>query len=373
MKKNLISLSAVCLFLFFVQVNISFAEVKTYEKAQHRLPPVIYSLDIPKTVTSGESYDFKWTVMGYHDTYDIEIVVREPSGAAKHRTVSPYKVTEGEYYWSNIQSRQFFYSTNLTFDFSGYLELEVRFFASPVDDPIDNSFLSCIVPGGLGYQAADSTGRKINIYGVPSDSLGLDISMAGYTGGAVENDYFATDDKAYSGFDDAYWKILSVGDNSRIIIRFMPNYDRSSDSVYSYKFVLPWDIKVSSININNSKQASKQAEIEELAVVRDEVVGKILGVFSFPINLFFASIPLTGDPAFTSYMEDDDMINKTVFPYQTFQGLFSREFPYSTTQFVIDCDMSLGELMKALKKYKMSFYVGSTPGNEVFIEGLRVK
>lgn len=376
MKKLFISLSAACLVSFFVQDNVSYAEA-TYEKAQHRLPPVIYSLDIPKTVQAGDSYDFNWTVMGYHDKYDIKINVYNASGKKiASDTVSPDNITIGEdglYHWDNIQSRRFYYSTNLALNFSGYQELTVRFFASPVDDPIDNSLLSCLVPGGLGYKAADSTGRKINIYGVPSDSVGLDIGTDGYFAGAVDNNYLSTD-KAYRGFDNAYLKIFSIGDNSRITIRFIPQYDKSTDTAYSYKFVLPWDIKVSSFSIANSKQVVTEPEkIEELAIVRDEVIGKILGAFSFPINLFFASIPTAGDPPYTSYIEGNDIINKYAFPYQTFQGLFSRQSSSLATQFVINCDMSIGEVMQALNKYKMSFYVGSTPGNELFIEGLRVK
>ncbi len=370
MKKMLISLSAACLFSLFVQENISYAEA-TYEKAQHRLPPVIYSLDIPKTVKAGGNYNFNWTVMGYHDTYNISIEVYNSSGdKIASDTVSPNKVGGGLYRWDDIQSRQFFYSANLSLNFSGYQELIVRFFASPVNDPIDNTYLSCLVPGGLGYQAADSTGRKINIYGVPSDSVELDIS----TGSSMYNNYLEAD-KAHGGFNDAYIKIFSIGDKSRIITSFTPQYDMSGDVVYSYKFVLPWQIKVFSFDINNSKQVSQQTEkIEELAVVRDEVVSKILGFFSFPINLFFATIPTAGgSPSYASLIEENDLINKTVFPYQTFQGLFSRQYPSLATQFVIDCDMSIGELMQALKQYKMSFYVGADPGNELFIEGLRVK
>ena len=346
----------------------------TQEKAQHRLPPVIYSIDIPKTVESGHSYNFGWTVMGYHETYDIYIYVYDTSNEViAYELVSPSEITEGAYSWGSIRSKKYHYSTSLNMNFSGYQKLVVRFFASPVDDPIDNTFLSCLVPGGSGYDAADSTGRKINIYGIPAANLELDIGTGGYFAGAVENDYFITD-KAYRGYHSARIKIMPIEDMSktRISIVFYPQYGEENEA-YAYKVVLPWRIKVSSFNINNATQVSEDAKIEELAVVGEEFVGNILGVFAFPIKLFFAGVPSAGDPPISSYIEEQDILKKTSFPYQKFQGIFERELENVSTQVIIDCDMTIGEVLQALKEHKMSFYIGGHNGNELFIDGLTVK
>ena len=125
-----------------------------------------YSLDIPKTVRPDSDYTFSWTVKGYHDTYDIIINVYDSNynKLASHKA-SPYHSGQGQYSWGDIRSSEFFYETTLNLNFSGSQDLIVRFFASPVNDPIDNTFLSCLVPGGLGYEAGDTTGRKIKIYG----------------------------------------------------------------------------------------------------------------------------------------------------------------------------------------------------------------
>lgn len=164
MKKNVFPLFAFV--IVALSPILSYAAV-TYEKAQHRLPPVIYSLDIPKAVENGGNYNFSWTVMGYHETYNIIINVYDSSyNKIATDTVSPSHNTEGAYYWGSVQSREFHYSTNLNLNFSGSQDLIVRFFASPINDPIDNTYLSCIIPGGLGYKAADTTGRKINITGL---------------------------------------------------------------------------------------------------------------------------------------------------------------------------------------------------------------
>lgn len=139
----------------------------SYENARHRLPPVIYSLDIPEFINSNQSYNFDWTVMGYHDTYDIKIVIYNSQGKKiANETLSPYKSTKGQYSWGSISSKRYFYKTSLAVSFSGSQELVVRFFASPKNDTIDNTFLSCLIPGGLGYEPGDSTGRKMKILGI---------------------------------------------------------------------------------------------------------------------------------------------------------------------------------------------------------------
>jgi len=132
---------------------LSVFAVTDYE-AQHRLPPVIYSLDLPHAVRPESYYDFRWTVMGYHDTYDIIIKFYDSSGAEFNAaTVSPYRTEPGEFSWGEVQSTRFFYQLEshlMCFNSNDYITL--RFFASPVNDPIDNSFLSVIIPGGLGYE-----------------------------------------------------------------------------------------------------------------------------------------------------------------------------------------------------------------------------
>lgn len=155
--------------LFLLSLNhFSLAADATRESAQHRLPPVIYSLDIPKFVSPNTSYNFEWSVMGYHDTYDVIINIYSSSGETlKSTVVSPYDTTEGQYSWDNVRSTKFLYSTNFNLSFSGTQELKVRFFAKPTNDLIENeTFLSCIVPGGLGYVAGDTSGRVIKIIGM---------------------------------------------------------------------------------------------------------------------------------------------------------------------------------------------------------------
>ena len=157
MKKMIIAiLISICTTLYAV----------TPEEAQHRLPPVVFSIDIPKVVHANTNYDFKWSVMGYHDDYTLIINVYDKNGyKIASKKVNSYKNEPGQYSWGNMRSKRFFYSAKLNFNFSGSQDLTIRFFASPKNDDVDDTFLSCLVPGGLGYEPGDSTGRKIKISG----------------------------------------------------------------------------------------------------------------------------------------------------------------------------------------------------------------
>jgi len=158
-------LKKILMILSLLIVN-AYAGEATLEKAQHRLPPVIYSIDIPKTVKPNQTYDFKWTVMGYHDAYNIIINVYDKSGnKIGSKQVASYDETQGAYSWGTIKSTKYFYETEMSLDFSGSQELTIRFFASPPNDHINTTYLSCLVPGGSGYKAGDTTGRKILIDG----------------------------------------------------------------------------------------------------------------------------------------------------------------------------------------------------------------
>lgn len=144
----------------------------TLEQAKHRLPPVIYSLDIPKVVKSGKTYSFKWTVMGYHKTYDMGLVIYNSNNKAIIRKrLSPVNVTKGSYHYENIYSKRFWFKTDVKIPkLNKNQDLIVRFFISPPYDDIDTNFLSCLVPGGLGYDVADTSGRKIKIRGLKAES-----------------------------------------------------------------------------------------------------------------------------------------------------------------------------------------------------------
>lgn len=164
MKKYALTLIAL------LTANIALAQ--TREQAQHRLPPVIYSVDIPQTVRGGRSYTYEWSIMGYHNDYDCIIEIKDENGnRLVNHVARSIDSEQGQYRWGDIRSERFFYEVDLTLNIQQDQDLTVRFYARPDDDPIeDQSFLSCIVPGGSGYRAGDTTGRKILIEGKEGDS-----------------------------------------------------------------------------------------------------------------------------------------------------------------------------------------------------------
>jgi len=211
-------LKKILVLLSLLIVN-SYGGEATLEKAQHRLPPVIYSIDIPKTVKANQTYDFKWTVMGYHDAYDMIINVYDKSGKQiGSKKVSSYDETTGQYSWGTIKSTKFSYETQMKLDFKGSQELTIRFFASPPNDYINTTFLSCLVPGGSGYKAGDTTGRKILIDGVDGeDDTNIKIKSVKAT---------PSSGKTYAKTgEDIKFKVLTKGNNIKVYIHFFDGYN----------------------------------------------------------------------------------------------------------------------------------------------------
>jgi len=154
---------------------INHAVAATYLMAQHRVPPVVTALDIPHTVQANIRYRWRWTVMGYHDSYDMMITVESADGALLYQSVgiSPENTSDGSYSYdssSGVRSHLFTYSTTFEVPFISPGDLVVRLFASPNPDSIDTTFLSCLIPSGLGYRVGDRSGRKISISGIVSSS-----------------------------------------------------------------------------------------------------------------------------------------------------------------------------------------------------------
>lgn len=253
-------LKKILIILSLLIVN-SYGGEATLEKAQHRLPPVIYSLDIPKVVKPNQTYDFKWTVMGYHDEYDIIINIYDKNNKKiASKQVSSYNETQGAYSWDTIRSTKFFYETQINLNFSGSQELTVRFFASPPNDYINTTFLSCLVPGGLGYKAGDTTGRKILIDGKVDTQLSAPTLITPYNGstdissvifrwnavyGATDYRIVISQDPNFSGFTDN-GRSSSCNGTCFTTITSSRNYTKSSFSLSRHTYY--WKVRAYDVN-----------------------------------------------------------------------------------------------------------------------------
>ena len=145
---------------------------QTAEQAQHRLPPVIYSLDIPfNVIVAGTDSRIEWSVMGYHDDYEVQLALYDEENRRIHLgTYYPERETHGPYYWGEQGSKLFHFSTTVNVDFEGNQDITVRFFAVPPNDPIENATaLSVIVPGGHAIRTVGTSGRQLLVNGLDHD------------------------------------------------------------------------------------------------------------------------------------------------------------------------------------------------------------
>ena len=140
---------------------------QTAEQAQHRLPPVVYSLNIQGNVIyTGVDTIVTWSLMGYHDDYQVILQLYSDEGNLHQETYSPDRVTPGFYRWGDLRSQEFHFSATVNLDFTENHDITLRLFALPPGDPIDNqTFLSAIVPGGHPFRYGDSSGRKFSSTG----------------------------------------------------------------------------------------------------------------------------------------------------------------------------------------------------------------
>lgn len=159
-----------------IESSDDFIDAATREKAQHRLPPVIFSLDIPKEVHRLSKEEFAWSVMGYHEDYNVKLVIENQNKERiLYKEVKPYNREQGMYSWESISSYEFFYKTDIEhLQFTDDQELTIRFQISPPGDSFSTAFLPCIIPGGLGYETAgDTSGRKIIVSGIDDRESGV--------------------------------------------------------------------------------------------------------------------------------------------------------------------------------------------------------
>ncbi|MRJ03118.1 MAG: hypothetical protein GXO19_06670, partial [Epsilonproteobacteria bacterium] len=167
-------LSVLLLFLVTMAFGV------TREQAQHRLPPVISELNLPQPLKAGPN-TFKWAVTGYHDNYRMQIVIYNSYKIPiAHARVDPYWVGNGIYHYGSVRSKLFKFKATIDIDPSKLTPAAyVRFFISPPNDPIDTTFVSCIIPGGFNYEYVGTEGRILKLKAGKSDYTYMDLPFRG--------------------------------------------------------------------------------------------------------------------------------------------------------------------------------------------------
>lgn len=163
-----------------LQMFLTSREDKNTESSR-RLPPVLYNVNIPETMTAGQTYALEWSVLGYHDDYTSILAMFDCTGKSAGDCGKFYsqnffstgsvalastsdKVPTG---WHNGTSYANEFKFSAPFipsaaDFTQETDIVVRFYRRNLDDKhAGNSSLSLILPGNLSSEYYDKEGRRI--------------------------------------------------------------------------------------------------------------------------------------------------------------------------------------------------------------------
>jgi len=176
---------------------IGFLKADLLQEAQHRVPPIIYTLNVP-AIKANKEFELKFSLVGYHSKSYKVIVIFYGNGFSKFKTKSleAYNVIKGPYKYdkdgATIQTKAMFYKTKLKLNFNKDEDIIVRFFVSPPEDYDQYGlFSSALISGATGYKYYDASGRKIVIKGSingdkPSDSIIKNVTVSPkHTGYAI--------------------------------------------------------------------------------------------------------------------------------------------------------------------------------------------
>lgn len=163
-----------------VETPILSAFVTTNESVENqairRMPPVLASTSIPETLTAGQSYTLTWSLLGYDDNYQSNIVFFNCSGISNGSCGDSYSTNflasgnlqpdssqAGEWTYSGITSRKFNYSyTIVAPTVSQPTNMVIRFYSkSQADADAAKGGLSLLIPGNLSGTYYDTAGRRI--------------------------------------------------------------------------------------------------------------------------------------------------------------------------------------------------------------------
>ena len=146
------------------------------EESRRRLPPVLYALDIPETMTAGAEYTLTWSILGYHDSYKTIAAFFNCDGqsdcGANYFSASRFEDTgklapvtteAGSWQYEGVTSTLYHYTYNFTApSFDQSTDVVIRFYQLCVDDEeAGASSLSLLVPGNLSDRYYDSSGRRV--------------------------------------------------------------------------------------------------------------------------------------------------------------------------------------------------------------------
>ncbi|MES9906471.1 MAG: choice-of-anchor D domain-containing protein [Sedimenticola sp.] len=156
---------------------LSNSEEVTVE-SERRLPPILLALDIPEKMENGQTHTLTWSLLGYHDDYQTQIVFfncidindsscgnsySDPGRFDESGVLTPVTSRAGEWAYNGTTSTEFDYSYAFTpTGFTVDTNIVVRFYRRNMTDAAAvKSSLSLIIPGNLSTTYYDTEGRRL--------------------------------------------------------------------------------------------------------------------------------------------------------------------------------------------------------------------
>jgi len=183
-------------FLVFISINliinVSFSE-STEEEAARRMPPVLYSCEIPDYFISGQRVTIKWTLLGYHEDYKSTITFFYGSGGSystnfeSSNRLSSASSEQGNWKYDSCYSTLFHYHYAFTPpNVDEPTNIVIRFYRiNNEDEDNGKSGLSLLLPGKISGRYYDTSGRRIVKTILPANTFvpntNPDISSSHYT------------------------------------------------------------------------------------------------------------------------------------------------------------------------------------------------
>ncbi|MFB3904581.1 MAG: GEVED domain-containing protein [Acidobacteriota bacterium] len=146
------------------------------EEARRRLPPVLFSLDVPEEMTEGQTYTLTWSLLGYDDDYESNIVFFDCFGITdgscgdaygshfeESGNIAALAQEPGQWRYSGVQARKFSFSYQFTAPaVASDRDIVIRFYARGRRDAnAGKEALSLLIPGNLSGRYYDNEGRRI--------------------------------------------------------------------------------------------------------------------------------------------------------------------------------------------------------------------
>ena len=150
-------------------------------QAERRLPPVLFSLTVPETMTSNTNYNLQWSMLGYHKDYISAVAIFDCDGvsagqcglnfgdniASSGLLTAASSNQQPGFTFNGIPATEHHFSYNFQPDLHyskapGTYPIVVRFYRkNDMDQLSDEPSLSLMIPGNLSNVYYDDEGRRI--------------------------------------------------------------------------------------------------------------------------------------------------------------------------------------------------------------------